>query len=400
MAPTAQSKHGNQIAKPNGTNASFNPFYSPPPAVDFTEDYEYNKYKPTFPKVDWEPLTEFEVSDRGLRADPAKKALLSAATKVDHITPAIGTRLQGLDLRQLSDTQKDELALLVAERSVVVFEDQAISIHEQLELARSFGPLHKHATTAVPAEPGLEEVHVVYSDGSRPPDTTAYSQLELFHSDVTYEIQPPGTTSLKLISSPSVGGDTLWSSGYALYSSLSPFFQKYLESLSALHSAAEQAQGSRAAGTHVRREEIETIHPVVRVHPVTGWKSVFVNPGFTRKIVGVPKAESDAVLTFLFRQISENAEFQVRVRWSKNQVVFWDNRVKIVALTLCYIRFFPRKRHALRATPQAEKPLSVQEIAKDRQKEIWKSLGYDPDKQARGGTEASNDLVKAKVYND
>lgn len=139
-----------------------------------------------------------------------------------------------------------------------------------------------------------------------------------------------------------------------------------------MHSAAAQANGSRAAGTHVRRREIDTVHPVVRVHPVTGeyisfvcnstsdltrtlragWKSVFVNPGayylslildlrlsprcnsshtgFTRKIVGIPKAESDAILAFLFAQLSNNPDFQVRIRWNKNQIVFWDNRVCIL----------------------------------------------------------------------
>lgn len=94
-----------------------------------------------------------------------------------------------------------------------------------------------------------------------------------------------------------------------------------------MHSAGAQAAGARAAGTHVRRTEIDTVHPVVRVHPVTGWKSVYVNPGFTRRIVGVPKAESDAVLAFLFNQISENHDFQVRFRWEKDSVAIWDNRV-------------------------------------------------------------------------
>lgn len=120
---------------------------------------------------------------------------------------------------------------------------------------------------------------MVYNDSSRRPDTAAFSTLELWHSDVTYELQPPSTTSLKVITSPETGGDTLWSSGYALYSSLSPSFQAYLEGLSAVHSAVAQATGARAAGLPIRREPIETTHPVVRVHPATGWKSVFVNPG-------------------------------------------------------------------------------------------------------------------------
>lgn len=127
---------------------------------------------------------------------------------------------------------------------------------------------------------------------------------------------------------------------------MSPGLQTYLEGLSAVHSAALQADGNRAAGLPVRRQEIETIHPVVRVHPVTGWKSVYVNYGlspdcslanvctdvfyflgFTRRIVGVPKAESDAILQFLFHQISENPDHQVRFKWEPNSVAIWDNRV-------------------------------------------------------------------------
>ncbi len=82
-----------------------------------------------------------------------------------------------------------------------------------------------------------------------------------------------------MIACPETGSDTLWSSGYALYSSLSPGLQTYLEGLSAVHTATTQTSGARAAGTPVRRESIETVQPVVRVHPATGWKSVFVSPG-------------------------------------------------------------------------------------------------------------------------
>lgn len=114
---------------------------------------------------------------------------------------------------------------------------------------------------------------------------------------------------------------------YAIYSSLGPGMQTYLEGLTALHSAVAQADGSRAAGLHVRRKPVETIHPVVRVHPVTGWKSIYVNPGFTRRIVGIPKAESDTILSFLFQQISTNVDSQVRFRWEPNSIAFWDNRV-------------------------------------------------------------------------
>lgn len=191
---------------------------------------------------------------------------------------------------------------------------------------------------------------------------------------------------------------------YAVYSSLSPFFQKYLEGLTAIHSAVAQAEGARAAGTHVRRQEIETIHPIVRVHPVTGWKSVYVNPGFTRRIIGIPKAESDAVLAFLFRQITENLDFQVRFRWEKNSVAIWDNRVTTHAATF---DFFPQKRHALRVTPHGEKPLSVEEYeaqygksAKDRQLEIWKQQGVDVASLATPAVNKRNGVEVKKGYND
>ncbi|KAJ7455314.1 hypothetical protein B0H11DRAFT_2067619 [Mycena galericulata] len=372
MAPVAT--HDNAASEPTSADRIA--------SLKTEAQYEFAQFKPSFPKVSWEPLKEIAVSDRGLIADPAKKSLLGAASK-----------LLGIDLRQLSDTQKDELALLVAERGVVFFRDQEIDIHGQLDLARHFGPLHKHATTPIPRV-GLEHVHVVYNDASRRPDPSTFSKLELWHTDVSYEIQPPSTTSLKVITGPEYGGDTLWSSGYALYSSFSPGFQKYLEGLTAVHSAVAQADGARAAGLPVRREPVETIHPVVRVHPVTGWKSVYVNPGFTRRIVGIPKAESDAILSLLFHQIAENPDFQVRFKWGKNSIAFW-----IVTHSATF-DFWPATRHALRATPHGEKPTSVADyekqtgkVAKDRQLEIWRQQGLEANTGGAGPT-------KARGYND
>ncbi|KNZ81744.1 Alpha-ketoglutarate-dependent sulfonate dioxygenase [Termitomyces sp. J132] len=366
-----------------------NRFHSLSIADDGNNNYKFAEFKPTFPKVDWPPLTEVQVTEQGLFADTSKRNLFNAAQKVKHLTPAIGTEILGIDLRQLSDAQKDELALLVAERGVVFFRDQEINIQQQLGLARHFGPLHKHATTPIPKN-GLEEVHVVYNDASRRPNPAAFTKLELWHSDVSYEIQPPSTTSLKVITGPEVGGDTLWSSGYALYSSLSPAFQTYLESLTALHSAVAQAEGARAAGLHVRRQEIETVHPVVRVHPATGWKSVYVNPGFTRRIIGVPKAESDAILNFLFHQISDNPDFHVRFKWEPNSVAVWDNRIVTHSATF---DFWPAIRHALRATPHGEKPTSVADYeretgkqARDRQLVIWEQQGIKVEQNPIGAS--------------
>ncbi|RDB19246.1 putative alpha-ketoglutarate-dependent sulfonate dioxygenase [Hypsizygus marmoreus] len=316
--------------------------------------HKFSQYKPTFPQVTWPPLEEVPVIQRGQSADIRKNALLSAADKVSHLSSALGTEISGIDLRKLSNEQKDELALLVAQRGVVYFRNQDLNVHEQLDLGRYFGPLHKHTSAAIPARPGLEEVNVVYHDGTMPKDgyNSFFSTEQLWHSDCTYELQPPGITSLKLLVGPQFGGDTLWSSSYALYSSLSPGLQTYLEGLKALHEDPESEK------KFTRRPPAETVHPVVRVHPVTGWKSLFVNPGFTSRIVGIPKAESDCILAFLYSQLSSNPEFQVRFRWEPNSVAIWDNR--IVTHSAIY-DYWPATRHALRVTPHGEKPLSVDE---------------------------------------
>ena len=103
--------------------------------------------------------------------------------------------------------------------------------------------------------------------------------------------------------------------------------QRYLEGLTALHSAEIQAVGSKAAGRTVRRDPVITEHPLIRTHPVTGWKSVFFNPGFVTQIVGIPIAESNAIIKYLNEVISTTQELHVRFQWRKNDVAFWDNRV-------------------------------------------------------------------------
>lgn len=100
-----------------------------------------------------------------------------------------------------------------------------------------------------------------------------------------------------------------------------------MEGLEALHSARIQADGSVALGRTVRRKPVITKHPLVRVNPVTGWKSVFFNPGFVTAIVGVPKAESNAIINYLNELMATTQEIHVRFQWQKNDVAFWDNRI-------------------------------------------------------------------------
>ncbi|KAI9873609.1 MAG: hypothetical protein M1830_010803 [Pleopsidium flavum] len=326
--------------------------------VESHDEYEHNDLRPIFPNVHWEPLVEVPYHDKGIEGHPKFRNLLDSATDVFDYNPKIGTEVHGINLARLTDAQKNDLARLIATRGVVFFRNQVdFDIEAQRKLGQYLGTLHKHATTSVPRKPGLEDVHVVYTDEKSKDQRAYFTPSFLWHSDVTYEIQPPSYTSLKLLSGPprGGGGDTLWASQYAAYDSLSPFMQKYLEGLTGLHSAEIQAEGSRGLGRPIRRAPIITEHPLIRTHPVTGWKSLFFNPGFVTKIAGIPKTESDAIIRFLNEVIATTQELHVRFQWGKNDVAFWDNR--ICKNHSASYGFAPHRRHAVRVACHAERPV-------------------------------------------
>ncbi|KAL8841197.1 MAG: hypothetical protein Q9170_001051 [Blastenia crenularia] len=355
--------------------------YQPGRTVIEPEDsYEHEDLRPSFPNVHWEPLTQVPYHDKGLQGDPQFRNLLQSATDVFDYNPKIGTEVHGVNLAKLTDAQKNDLARLISVRGVVFFRNQTdLDIDTQRELGAYFGKLHKHATTSVPRRSGLEDVHVVYTDGSSKDQRAVFAPTFLWHSDVTYEVQPPAYTSLKLLSGPprGGGGDTLWSSQYGAYDLLSAPMQKYLEGLSALHSAQMQADGSIAAGRPVRRDPIVTKHPLIRTHPVTGWKSLFFNPGFVTGIVGIPKAESDAILRYLNEIVATTQEIHVRYQWQKNDVAFWDNRICNHSASY---GFAPHRRHAVRVANQAERPV-FDPAGKSQEEELNALAGFaQPDK--------------------
>jgi sulfonate dioxygenase len=304
--------------------------------VENHDNYDYEDFRPSFPDKIWAPLEEVPYNDKGLLGNPSFKNLLANATDVFDYNPKIGTEIHGIDLANLSDAAKNDLALLIATRGVVFFRNQKnFDIAAQRELGAYYGSLHKHATTAVPKRGDLDDVHVVYTDEKSKDQRAMFAPTFLWHSDVTYELQPPSYTSLKVLTGPprGGGGDTLWSSQYAAYDALSASMQKYLESLTALHSSHMQAEGSRAIGRTVRREPIITEHPLIRSHPVTGWKSLFFNPGFVTKIVGIPKVESDMIISYL-NEVVSTQELHVRFQWGKDDVAFWDNRVTVSTILM------------------------------------------------------------------
>ncbi|KAG5640779.1 hypothetical protein DXG03_007233 [Asterophora parasitica] len=305
------------------------------------------------------PIEIFEFTEPGTRADPAKPNLLANATVTD-ISPYIGTEVTGVQISQLTKEGLDELALYTAERKVLLFRDQDfkdLSPERQIEIARHFGPIHYHPTSG--NVKGYPEFHIVHRDAKHDPireylgeNTTIQTG---WHSDVSYEKQPPGTTFFFILEQPDVGGDTIFVSQVEAYKRLSPEFQKLLEGLRAVHTAVAQAEYSHKKGHPVRRVPVETEHPVVRVHPATGEKALFLNQGFTKNIVGFKHEESEWLLKFLFDHIAKGADFQIRGTYRPGTVVVWDNRVTAHTATPDFGG--TTRRHAVRLTPQAEVPI-------------------------------------------
>ncbi|KAH7304685.1 hypothetical protein B0I35DRAFT_414266 [Stachybotrys elegans] len=322
----------------------------------------YQKYLPTWdPEQKYPPLPPFDHIDPGTQADPTYPDLLGDGVEISHLTPTIGSEVRGIQISSLTDAGKSQLARLVAERKVVAFRNQdfaRLPIPEALRIGGFFGRHHIHPASGCPE--GYPEIHLVHrSAGDNTYDRIFANRVSSvgWHSDVSYEEQPPGTTFLYILDLPSTGGDTLFADGVEAYNRLSPLFQERLHGLKAVHSAIEQAEASVKRGGILRREPVVNEHPIIRTHPVTGEKAIYVNPGFTREIVGLKKEESDAILKFLYNHLAYGADFHVRVRWEKDTVVVWDNRVTQHSALADWKT--GERRHLARITPQAERPFQT-----------------------------------------
>ncbi|KAA8575270.1 hypothetical protein MFRU_002g01940 [Monilinia fructicola] len=304
--------------------------------------------------------TPREHHDAGSRADKSKKNLFEAIKKnngkVVDLTKNIGTEISGIRLDELTDEQKDEVALLVAERSVVFFRGQdGLSPKVQRDLGVWWGEVEVHPQ--VPHVPGLPGVTVIWpalqaSEKSGRTDFRNPGGASRWHTDLVHELHPAGITHLHNDTVPEVGGDTLWASGYAAYSKLSPEFRKIIDGREAIYVSAH---------TYLDRDDpnagpkhIERVHPLVRVHPVTGWKALWVNRAMTKSIVGLDKAESDLILGYLYDVYEKNVDIQVRFKWTAGTSAIWDNRVTIHNASWDYEG--TEERHGTRVTSLAEKP--------------------------------------------
>jgi taurine dioxygenase len=244
--------------------------------------------------------------------------------EAERLGPRLGAEIHGLDLKQGMDAQTFrafESALI--EHKVIVLHDQHLTTEQHIAISRLFGELEVH-----PMRPQGEYPEILVLDNHK--DNPVLS-TDVWHSDTTFRRNPTKYTILRCQIMPKAGGDTLWADMEAAYDALSDAFRKMIGGLRAVHDFKNFRvlfTNSEEDQAKLRRmEELfpNPSHPVVRTHPVTGRKSIYVNPQFTLHIEGLKALESQAVLDVLFAQ-AHVPEYQFRLRWAPGTIVFWDNR--------------------------------------------------------------------------
>jgi taurine dioxygenase len=276
-----------------------------------------------------------------------------AGMHIRPLTPTIGAVIEGVDLGQgVSADLAEALRQALLAHQVIFFEDQHLTPVQHRDFAARFGALHTHPL--YPGVPEAPELFILDNHAGNPTDNDAW------HTDVTFIETPPMGSILYAKSLPASGGDTIWANMKAAYEALSPSFREFLAGLDAVHDFARGfpqggiVAGSAGAEKHAKAlaEHPPVIHPVVRTHPETGDDGLFVNFGFTERIKGLRRKESDAILGMLFEHVTR-PEFQVRFRWSDNAVAFWDNRVTQHYAVNDYL---PNRRVMNRATILGDRP--------------------------------------------
>ena len=328
---------------------------------------QHPEFLPTWdPRPKYPPLQPFKHDDRGFFGHPEYKRLIPDPSKVDMIdlTPKLGTEFRdgAIQLSRLTPEQKDDLTLLVEKRGIVVFRNQDFKDQGPefcKKWAQHFGPLNIHPTSGSPA--GHPEYHITYRRADPGEHAKVFSSRTSnisWHSDITYELQPPGITVFAMLQCPRGGGDTLFADTIEAYERLSPRFKKIIEGLKVVHTSRDQAYDAASGGGVQRRAPVDAIHPLVRYHPVTGKKSLFVQK-FAKEIIGLKKEESDNILEFLYKHIETSLDLQLRARYEPGTVVIWDNRRVNHSATLDWDT--PEARHCFRITPTAERPVETKE---------------------------------------
>jgi taurine dioxygenase len=264
------------------------------------------------------------------------------------LSPAIGAELKGADLEQLSDVDFNTIEEALTTYQVVFFRDQLrLAPETQIAFARRFGSLHQHP--AAPHLEGYPEVFVIHAHRD-----SKVANGNGWHTDVSCDEQPPMATMLQLHLLPQTGGDTLFSSMYAAFETLSTTMQTFVSSLTATHASEHIYRGrySDRGVDDAGRDYPSSVHPVVRTHPGSSRQALYVNPSFTTRINELSADESRALLDYLYRH-QQRSEFQVRFQWTANAIALWDNRC---TQHFALWDYWPEERKGHRVTIAGERP--------------------------------------------
>jgi taurine dioxygenase len=273
---------------------------------------------------------------------------------VKPISGALGAEIEGVDLsKELSNETFDDIHQAFLDHVVIFFRDQHLTHDQHKAFGRRFGTLNIH-----PYVKGMDGHPEIMQIVKEPEDRINFGGG--WHSDMSFLEEPALGSILYAREVPPYGGDTLWANQYLAYETLSSGMKKMLEGLKAVHTAKGEysergASAQKRKGMEVATADDDTPsfeHPVVRTHPETGRKALYVNPAFTEKFVGMTRRESRPLLNFLFEHCTQEP-YTCRFRWTKNAIAFWDNRA---AQHFALNDYHGHRRHMERVTVNGDRP--------------------------------------------
>lgn len=276
-----------------------------------------------------------------IHADPAQFTRFQARP----LTPAIGAEIEGVDLAEFDDALIEDLRQALLTYQVIFFRDQDITRAQHIAFARAFGDLEIHPATPKGQE-DPEVLRIAHGVNSR-------GKENMWHSDVTWRPEPSLGSILRAIELPPVGGDTLFANMQLAYDRLDEATREAITGLTAVHDIARVFAKRLNASLEELHEKYPLVeHPVVRTHPETGARTLYVNGAFTSHIKDMDKDKSDALLARLYRTAA-NPEIQCRFRWAPGSIAFWDNRA---CQHFAASDYFPEVRIMERVTIAGERP--------------------------------------------
>jgi len=237
------------------------------------------------------------------------------------LSGALGAEINGIDLKDTSVENFKKINKLLLEHKVIFFRNQNITAEEQLELAKHFGPLEKHVYVK-----GREDYPEIVRIIKKPHEKNQWG--ENWHSDVSYNVKPTKAVILRSVKIPPVGGDTMFANMELAWETLDKNIKDKIKDKKAVHSSLGGAfftDEYEAMESNGNNKEYSNEHPIVRTHPDTGKKILFVNWTYTKKIIGLEKKESDIILEKIFEH-QARLDLTCRFRWTENAVAIWDNR--------------------------------------------------------------------------